>query len=94
VYWKPPAAHFKITDRGRQILESPPARLDAAFLRQHFEEFRAFTGAKAPAEGLEAPPAEPMAADAVTPEESLENAYQTLRRAVESDILARLLTGF
>jgi restriction system protein len=31
----PRRAHFKITDRGRQVLQAPPSRLDAAFLRQN-----------------------------------------------------------
>jgi restriction system protein len=34
-------AHFKITLRGEQVLDSPPSRIDAVFLSR-FEEFRQF----------------------------------------------------
>src|SRR5579884_2606651 len=33
--------HFRITDRGRDVLGSPPARIDIRYLRQ-FPEFQAF----------------------------------------------------
>jgi restriction system protein len=89
----PRRAHFKITDRGRHILQAPPARLDAAFLRQHFTEFRKFVSAKPAAEGGQEDSSELETSDSVTPEESLENAYQNLRRAVESDVLSRVQKG-
>jgi restriction system protein len=86
----PRRAHFRITDRGRQVLQAPPSRLDAAFLRQNYAEFRDFVGAEPTTDGSQDRAAEAIAGDAVTPEESLEDAYQNLRRAVESDVLARL----
>jgi restriction system protein len=89
----PRRAHFRITERGKQVLQAPPPRLDAAYLRQNFAEFRDFVGAKSATEGTQERPTEVIATDAVTPEESLEGAYQNLRRAVESDILARLQKG-
>jgi len=89
----PRRAHFKIADRGKQVLQAQPSRLDAAFLRQNYAEFRDFVGAKASTDGSQERASETVAADAVTPEESLENAYQRLRLAVESDVLARLQNG-
>ena len=34
-------AHFKITDRGRQVLEDAPVKIDNKFLSQ-FDEFKVF----------------------------------------------------
>jgi restriction system protein len=90
----PRRGYFRITDRGTQLLKSVPPRLDTAFLREHYQEFRDFQAAK-PDTGTSGTAAtqgqsqEGIDVD-VTPEESLENAYQNLRRAVESDILVRL----
>jgi len=38
----PRRGYFRITERGRQLLQAPPPGLDAAFLRQNFQEFRDF----------------------------------------------------
>jgi restriction system protein len=89
----PRRGYFKITVRGRQVLQAPPARLDAAFLREHYSDFRDFVAPKSTSEESQKGNPDVAAADAVTPEESLEEAYQNLRRAVESDVLARLQSG-
>jgi restriction system protein len=90
----PRRGYFRITDRGTQLLKSVPSRLDTAFLREHYQEFRDFQTAK-PDTGTSGTAATPRQSQEgididATPEESLENAYQNLRRAVESDILGRL----
>ena len=93
----PRRGFFRITDRGRQILHSPPDRLNAAYLREHFQEFRDFAVARRPPSDTEqaivAVQERQIDIDASTPEESLETAYQSLRQAVESDVLARLLAA-
>src|SRR5262245_45647139 len=38
---------FRLTDRGREVLASKPAAIDAAFLESRFEEMQQFRGAKA-----------------------------------------------
>ena len=38
----PRRAYFRITDRGREVLKNSPSRIDAAFLRANYEEFREF----------------------------------------------------
>lgn len=88
-------AYFRITDRGRGVLAKPPARLDAAFLKDNYQEFRNFV---APPEDTSVVPGSVSSRNAQvdvsqTPEESLEASYESLRRAVESDILARLQAG-
>jgi len=88
----PRRGYFRITERGKQVLQSPPPRLDAAFLRNNYQEFRNFVAPKItpPPPGTDVTPPAPVDNDTETPEESLENAYQNLRRAVESEVLARL----
>jgi restriction system protein len=84
---------YQITERGRTVLASRPARLDLAYLSQfpELEEFR--RKRKDDAEGVVEPesPVSPPAASgtspASTPHEALESAYQQLRRAVETELL-------
>lgn len=84
----PRRGYFRITERGQGVLAKPPARLDTAFLRRSYQEFRDFVAAPPPAGPKGDIPAAPS--ETYTPEESLEASYQTLRRAVESDVLSRL----
>jgi len=80
--------HFLISDRGREVLKAPPARIDIKFLGQYpeFIEFRTpKTGAQ------EAPiPVIPDAADAETPEEALEAAHAKIKTSLASEILVRV----
>jgi len=76
-----------ITDRGRQVMDSHPPRIDVEFLRQfpEFEEFRTATRNK----GVTDAPAtdgEP----ARTPEELLEEGDTQLRVRLSDELLARL----
>jgi len=91
----PRRGFFRITDRGTQILKSPPKRLNAAYLRDNFQEFRDFAVAKRTqidqSVGVERE--RQIETDRATPEESLEAAYQNLRQAVESDLLTRLMAS-
>jgi restriction system protein len=68
--------------------------LDAAFLRANYQEFREFASPQQsqdlPEQPLEAERQRQIQQETATPEESLEAAYQNLRHAVESDLLARL----
>ena len=90
----PRRGYFRITDIGRDVLASSPSHIDAAFLKANFPEFLGFV---TPQPAVD----EPMATGAPsnvsslteTPEESLEISYQSLRRTVESEILARLHAG-
>lgn len=79
---------FRITPRGREVLQSNPSRIDMKFLEQ-FPEYNAFTALR-----REAPEAEPSAPElpsaTETPEEILDASYQTLRRRLADELLDRI----
>ena len=81
--------YFEITDRGREILNSAPARIDINFLRQFpaFEQFR-FTTGDALSEGH----AEPTN-QALTPDEEIRRARDRIEEELAQDILAKIMTG-
>jgi restriction system protein len=94
----PRRGYFRITEPGRSVLAKPPARLDLAFLKVNYPQVRHSVAPSQPqdalADRLGATASESTLDHATeTPEESLEASYQTLRRAVESDVLARLQSG-
>jgi restriction system protein len=84
---RPARGRIAITDRGKSVVASSPARVDVAFLRQYpeFEEFR--TRARPHEPGTLGSPAQPVDQN---PEELLYSTYETLRHAVEAEILDRL----
>jgi restriction system protein len=86
----PRRAHFRITERGREILAAKPARVDIALLEQ-FQEFRDFRRA-----GRKDDPPKPGDGDGFlggTPEEALEQAYQSIRAELISALLERVKQG-
>lgn len=82
---------FRITERGKQVLASNPARIDMKFLEQ-FPEYIAFRSrGKNTKEKSEAGQA--LAEGAVseaTPEELLEAGYRQLRSALASELLQQV----
>ena len=80
----PGRGQFQITERGREVLVSPPARVDVKFL-ERFPEFLEFRS-RAPQSITEAAEAN----DSETPEEALEAAYQTIRAGLASELLDRV----
>lgn len=88
---KPKRGYFEITDRGRDVLKSPPPNIDKAFLAG-FPEFREFlTGASAESAGGTMQTLVPSTAEHTTPDEALQGAYQQLRSELASQVLERLL---
>lgn len=86
---------YRITDAGKAVLSEHPPRIDKAFLMR-FDSFRGFIERPDDEDTPAAPePAGPIpvqaAAPAVTPEESLERAYQEIRHKVEGDLLDAVL---
>lgn len=77
----PRRGQLAITERGRQVLKKEPTIIDVKFLEQ-FEEFNEFKAlrhdSESPTEG---------SADAGTPEETFETAYQKLRLDLAEDLL-------
>lgn len=73
----------KITDRGLQVLKSNPERIDINFLDQ-FPEFVEFKKMK------REKPSEFTSVEVETPEEVLENSFQTLRQSLANEILDQI----
>jgi len=87
---------FTITDRGREVLASPPTRIDIKFL-QKFPEFAAFRNDPG-AETEEAEPATPTKGNTaeeptLTPDETIRVAYRRLETALAEDLLSRVRQG-
>jgi len=82
--------HFQITDRGRDVLKAPPARIDSRFLERYpeFVEFRTRKGEPEPGLGSKA-----SGDDGDTPEEALEAAHERIEASLASEVLARVKAG-
>lgn len=78
--------HFRITERGAEVLAAPPDRIDISFLAQ-FAEFRAFRSRRSDQEdpAPQSPPTE-----TATPDEVLESAYTALRERLSTELLERV----
>ncbi|MCA9413708.1 MAG: restriction endonuclease [Candidatus Omnitrophica bacterium] len=83
-------SYFRITDRGERILQTGVDRIDIKFLEQ-FEEFQEFRNRKKKPTETDTRPE--IVSEDQTPEESLENAYQTLREDLIKEVLAQLKTS-
>jgi restriction system protein len=81
----PQRGMMQITERGRDVLAENPARIDTAYLKQRFPEFRDWVKAKPETVTRDPGPA-------VTPEEIMESAYNERIEQVASDLLERLQT--
>lgn len=82
---------LKISDRGRAVLREKPDRIDMRFLERfpEYVEFRA-SSKKNHTDDQPTPPGGDQNELQETPEESLEAAYQKLREALASELLARV----
>ena len=80
----PKRAHFQITDRGREVLKSPPEEVSIKFLSQYpeFQEFRSRSSKNSEDESDDK--------ESNTPEETLESAYLTIRKNLASEVLERV----
>jgi restriction system protein len=79
---------FRISERGLQVLETNPTELNNKFLRQ-FPEFVEFTrGTRVQTKKED----EPEEDNIGTPYETLEAAYQSLRKTLAQDLLDRIKT--
>lgn len=80
----PRRGHFQITDLGRELLKTPPPRIDIKLLEQ-YPSFLEFRSRKESPPGTAAPPESEE-----TPEEALEAAHQTMRASLASELLGRV----
>lgn len=78
----PKRGHFKIAERGKQVLSKNPEKIDVKFLEK-FPEFIEFTKIKKEKKPKEI---ESDVADA-NPEEALESAYQEITQSLAAELL-------
>jgi restriction system protein len=78
-------AHYRLTPRGKDLLATNPARVDLSVLARYpeFVDWKERSDAPKPAK----PAVASIPGALETPEESLDSAYQTLRKAIEADLL-------
>lgn len=83
----PRRAHFQVSARGREVLISPPPRIDSKSL----EQFPEFVQSRSRA-GTEQQPGEPTSRQpgSETPEEALEAAHLKMHAGLASEVLARV----
>lgn len=84
---KPKRGVFRITEKGRAILDGNPGSLDMDFLMR-IPEFRDFYQRGQAKDSASSPEA---TASARTPDEVLQNAYETIREELATEIIDRLL---
>lgn len=85
----PRRGHFQISERGMDVLKSPPSRIDIEFLEQ-YPEFVAFRTPKEPiATTSESLPIQ-SEVETETPEEALEAAHVRMRAGLASELLTRV----
>jgi len=79
----PRRGHCRITSRGLEVLKANPPKINIAFLEQYpeFIEFRSQDKKPSPSGTDE------LQTDEQTPEESLESAYQKVRRGLATELL-------
>jgi len=82
--------HFRITVRGRQVLNTHPAKIDNDFLNQ-FEEFRQFKEKSAEAITQDQCPIEPVPANqTATPDEIMRVAHRQIEASLAQELLDRI----
>jgi restriction system protein len=86
---RPKRAYFKITDRGRELHQKNHSRIDVAILKA-YPEFQEFHTSKATPHGI---PQEVDTPSNATPEEVLQQAYQSIRNDLASEILEKIKTN-
>lgn len=86
--------HFRISERGKEVLKQGPATIDNRFLSQ-FVEFRAFTDKAKENEASIATEAELDAStsDPATPDETMRLAHAKFESALAQELLERILAS-
>lgn len=79
---RPKKGRYSITAQGQEVLKAPPARIDRAFLSQ-FSSFKEWTDKGGPT-----PPQ--SAEGALTPDEQIEQAFQSLNSTLATDLHDRM----
>lgn len=85
----PERGRWRITPRGLSVLSERPQRIDAAYLRR-YTEFVEFQQRRSSAEGASNGQDGGSQEDDKTPEETLDETYQALRRNLAEELLERV----
>lgn len=82
---------FQITDRGKKVLQNPPQKIDIRFLMQfpEFAEHRKAEQNKLKKKKIESTSLE-ESGSSITPEEQIEEAYESLKENLTSEIISQL----
>jgi restriction system protein len=88
-------AHFRITDRGRHVLASPPERIDIHFLEQfpEFVKFRSASDNDSGETGVDPVPVEIVQNMGMTPDEMIRTAHGQLEDALAQELLERVIAA-
>jgi restriction system protein len=82
--------HFKITPRGKQVIEAKPARIDNNFLSQ-FDEFQKFRERAAQDAAVEHHPATSASVNQTnTPDEVMRVAHKQIEASLAQDLIDRI----
>ena len=86
---RPTRGQYRISDRGRELLNAHPDRIAVADLR-HFEEFREFQSRTHSGSGDDGSAADTDESESVTPLEQIETASRRLDRVVAAEVIERI----
>lgn len=85
--------HFKITERGRELLSSGPSKIDNKTLMQ-FDEFRQFQDRSSESTNSASEQCSPLLQDPKqTPDESMRVAWMQIEAALAQDLLDRICSA-
>lgn len=82
---KPIKMHYKLTDRGRELLESRPGEITRKMLIEKYPEFAKFSSPKKDTDK------EPIDYNSLTPEEELDKAFREMNDGLADELLNNLL---
>jgi restriction system protein len=88
-------AHFRITDKGREVLVSPPERIDIRFLGR-FPDFQRFRDSEVGSVNSVIAPENEMEVHSnltLTPDEVMRRAHRELEAALADDLIQRIRAG-
>ena len=86
---KPRRGYLKITDRGLALLGEKPQAISSKFL-ERYDEFVAFREKSGKTVKLKPTKGTEKEADGQTPVEAIENAYQTVRNSLATELLQQI----
>ena len=82
----PKRGYFQITDRGKQVLAEKPSSINMEYLEK-FPEYREFRELRHEKNKISEDASNESQSDDLNPEETFENAYQTLRSELIAEVL-------